>query len=81
MPHFMDYHPDLKLPGEAIVKLGEDTKAGVTDEYGVRQIELYHNADGKVYCLLDAPSAQAVRDHHTALGISCGEVTEVESLL
>ena len=28
--------------------------------FGVRQVELFHNADGKVYCLLDAPDADAV---------------------
>jgi len=81
MPKFMDYHDDLKLPGEAIDHLRDDTKEGKRDEFGVRQVELYYNADGKVYCLLDAPDADAVRDHHEALGVPCGEVTEVKSLL
>ena len=47
----------------------------------LRQIELYHNTDGKVYCLLEAPSAEAVRQHHEALGVDCGEVHEVKGLL
>jgi hypothetical protein len=81
MPRFMDFHDDLKLPSTAIEQIAQDTKDGKADEFGVRQIELFHNADGKVYCLLEAPDAEAVRHHHDALGVSCGEVHEVSSLL
>jgi hypothetical protein len=77
----MDYHDDLKLPKEAIVQITQDTKDGTADQFGVRQIELYHNSDGKVYCLLEAPDAEAVRSHHAALGVPCGEVHEVQTLL
>jgi hypothetical protein len=81
MPRFMDFHDDLKLPEEAIDQIAAGTKAGTADQFGVRQIELFHNPDGKVYCLLDAPDADAVRQHHRALGVSCGDVHEVQSLL
>ena len=49
MPRFMDYHDDLQLPPEAIEQIAQGTRDGVSDQFGVRQIELYHNADGKVY--------------------------------
>jgi Nickel responsive protein SCO4226-like len=81
MPRFMDYHDDLKLPPEAIAQIGQGARDGVSDEFGVRQIELYHNADGKVYCLLEAPDEDAVRRHHAALDVPCGEVHQVDSLL
>ena len=81
MPTFMDYHDDLKLPAEAIEQITSDTKQGMTDQFGVRQIELYHNPDGKVHCLLEAPDADAVRHHHEALGVPCGDVHEVKTLL
>ena len=81
MPKFMDYHDDLKLPHQAIDSIGQGTRNGDVDEFGVRQIELYYNADGKVYCLLDAPDEEAVRKHHAALNVPCGEVHKVESLL
>ena len=81
MPRFMDFHDDLKLPQAAIDQIAADTKAAKSDQFGVRQLELYHNADGKVYCLLEAPDAEAVRRHHHALGVGCGEVHEVDSLL
>ena len=81
MPKFMDFHPDLKLPQEAVDQIAADTKAAKADQFGVRQVELFHNEHGQVYCLLEAPDAEAVRKHHEALGVPCGDVHEVNGLL
>jgi hypothetical protein len=81
MARFMDFHEDLKLPQEAIDQIAQGTRDGATDEFGVRQVELYHNADGKVYCLLEGPDEEAIRNHHEALGVSCGDVHAVTGLL
>ncbi len=81
MPQFMDFHADLKLPDEAIQQIAQDTKNEKADEFGVRQVELFHNPEGNVYCLLEAPDAEAVRKHHAALGVPCGDVHEVSGLL
>jgi hypothetical protein len=81
MAQFMDFHDDLKLPDQAIQQITQDTKDKRADEFGVRQVELFHNTDGKVYCLLEAPDAEAVRKHHEALGVPCGDVHEVSGLL
>lgn len=80
MPTFMDFHDDLKLPADVVKEIGQGASDGVSDEFGVRQIELYHNAEGKVYCLLDAPDEEAVRKHHAALDVPCGEVHRVDKL-
>ena len=80
MPVFMDFHPDLKLPEDAIAQIADDAQHERADEFGVRQIELYHNAGGQVYCLLEAPDEEAVRAHHAALGVPCGDVHQVDSL-
>jgi hypothetical protein len=80
MARFMDFHEDLQLPAEAIGQIAEDTRNEKVDEFGVRQVELYYNANGKVYCLLDAPDEEAVRQHHAALGLTCGDVNQVDSL-
>ena len=77
----MDFLDDLKLPGEAIQQITQDTKDEKADEFGVRQVELFHDSDGKVYCLLEAPDAESVRKHHEALGVPCGDVHEVSGLL
>lgn len=81
MPTFMDYHEDLKLPQDSIDHLTQETRDGATDEFGVRQLELYYNADGAVYCLLEGPDEEAIRKHHEALGVPCGDVHRVNSLL
>ena len=81
MPQFMDFHEDLKLPSEAIQQITRETKEGKVAEFGVRQIELFHSSEGKVYCLLEAPDVEAVRSHHAALGVPCGEVHEVAGVL
>ena len=81
MPQFMDFHSDLQLPAEVIDQMRAEAKAKQYDQFGVRQMELYHNPAGHVYCLLEAPDAEAVRKHHEALGVACGDVDQVESLL
>ncbi|HWG61153.1 MAG TPA: nickel-binding protein [Streptosporangiaceae bacterium] len=80
MPQFMDFHEDLKLPAEAIAQIAADTRNGQADQFGVRQAELYHNPDGKVYCLLEGPDEDAIRQHHAALGVPCGDVHQVNGL-
>lgn len=81
MPKFVDVHDDLKLPPEAIDKFTQETRDGTTDEFGVKQVELYHNPEGHVVCVLDGPDEEAIRKHHEALGVPCGEVVEISSLL
>ena len=81
MPQFMDFHDDLKLPTEAIEAIQKDAKEHNVDDFGVRQIELYHNSEGKVYCLLEAPDEDSVRKHHSALRVPCGDVHRVDQLL
>ncbi|MGO9782860.1 MAG: nickel-binding protein [Streptosporangiaceae bacterium] len=81
MPQFMDFHDDLKLPAEGIQQIAQGTREGATDEFGVRQVELYHNPDGKVFCLLEGPDEDAIRKHHEALGVPCGDVHRVDGVL
>ena len=46
----------------------------------MRQVELYHNLEGRVYCLLEGPDEDAIRKHHAALGVPCSDVHQVDSL-
>lgn len=80
MPTFMDHHDDLKLPPDAIAAITKGAVEHEFDEFGVRQVELFYNSDGKVYCLLEGPDQEAVRKHHEALGVDCGTVHEVSSI-
>ena len=80
MPRFMDFHADLTLPAEAIAQIADDTRNERADAFGVRQVELYHNPEGQVYCLLDGPDEDAIRKHHAALGVDCGAVHRVDGI-
>jgi hypothetical protein len=81
MPMFMDFHEDLKLPAEMIAKLAQDAREKTADQFGVCQVELYDNPGGTVYCLLDGPDEEAIRQHHAAHGVPCGDVHPVSQLL
>jgi hypothetical protein len=77
---YMDFHEHLPLSDDAIAQIGDDTRNKRADQFDVRQVELYHNADGKVYCLLEAPDEEAVRKHHAALGVDCGAVHRIQGV-
>ena len=78
MPRFMDFHPDLQVSPEGIARLRREAVEGTRDQYGVCQIDLFFNPDGKgIYCLLDGPDEVAVRNHHNG---RCNDVIQVESL-
>jgi hypothetical protein len=81
MPRFMDFHQDLKLPAEGIAQIADDTRQGRADQFGVRQLELYHNDEGAVFCLLEGPDEDAIRHHHAARDVPCGDVHRVDGLL
>jgi Protein of unknown function (DUF4242) len=80
VPTFMDFHQDLKLPAEAIEQIADDARHARSDQFGVRQLELYYNSEGAVYCLLEGPDADAIRRHHAALGVPCNDVHQVDGL-
>ena len=80
MALFMDYHEDLKLPAQALAQIAEDGRHARADRSGVRQVELYRNSGGKVYCLPGGPDQDAIRQHHAALGVPCGAVHQAGSL-
>ena len=80
MPKFMDHHDDLPLPDEIIQNIRAGQVVGARDEFGVCQLDLYYNAEGTVFCLLDAPNADAVRKHHEAMGAPCGDVHQIDAL-
>jgi quinol monooxygenase YgiN len=78
MPKFMDFHPNFQISPERVAQLRQEMVEGTVDQYGVRQLELFHSPDGLgVYCLLEGPDEVAVRNHHHG---NCGEVIRVESL-
>jgi hypothetical protein len=82
MPTFMDSHPtNPNMPPEVFTIIRQRMKSGTADEYGEREIHVFVGAD-RTYCYTEAPSAEAVRKSHAAMGVVLGpdDVEEVQVL-
>jgi hypothetical protein len=80
MPLFMDVHQ--KAPEGARAKDVADAHMAdlkVQDKYGVRYINYWFDEKrGKIFCLVDAPSADAAnRVHKEAHGLTADEINPV----
>ena len=76
MPKFIDTHPMEPFTADA---LSEAQKAP-PDEFGVTHHDiLFSEKENKIYCVLDAPNAEAIHKHHEKAGIKCDWVQEIKS--
>lgn len=76
MPKFIDSHPF----GELTTDLLQKAQRAPRDQFGVTHDNiLYNKQHDKIYCILDAPSEEAVRKHHEHVGLNCDFVEEVKS--
>lgn len=76
MPRYLDVHPLENLSEETLKGL----QNSATDEFGITHANIIYNKDeDRCYCLLDAPSKEAVEKHHHKAGIKCDWITEVKS--
>jgi class 3 adenylate cyclase len=80
MPLFMDIHKNVKdtTPQDVAAAHHNDVEAQGT--YGVRYLRWWFNQDlGSIYCLVDAPNAQAAEDvHQAANGFVADEIIPIE---
>ncbi len=76
MPRFLDAHT-LGEIDEAILK---QLQKAPKDEFGVTHVNImYNKAENKAFCLLDAPSKEAVEKHHAKMGVKPDWITEVKT--
>jgi hypothetical protein len=76
MTRFLDTHKIGSLTEEQLMRLQNSP----TDEFGVTHINILYNYEANVlYCLLEAPSVQAIEKHHTKLGIRYDWITEIKT--
>jgi len=76
MPKFIDTHEMGSIAPSDLKKL----QHAPVDEFGVTHHDiLFNQADNRIYCVLNAPDAEAVRKHHAHFGIKCDWVHEVDS--
>ncbi len=79
MPLYMDTHRNLEgLTTEAVVA-AHMADLATQDKYGVSYRQYWFNAqEGVVYCLVDAPNAEAaIAVHREAHGLAPDEIVEV----
>ena len=77
LPIFLDVH---KVP------FSEDNLRELCqsppDEFGVTHVNLFYNKESSVcFCLLNAPSLDAVEKHHKKVNIDCEWITEVTNIV
>jgi Protein of unknown function (DUF4242) len=76
MPKFLDSH-HMKGVDENTLRNAQNSPK---DEFGViHENIMYNEKEDKLFCLLDAPSKEAVEKHHQKLGIQCEWITEVKT--
>jgi hypothetical protein len=76
MPRFLDSHPVSGMTEEDFKALQKAPK----DEFGITHVNLmYNKAENKGFCLLDAPSKEAVEKHHAKAGIKPDWIIEVKT--
>ena len=81
MPLFMDVHqsiPEGTSAKDVAEAHSQDMK--VQDKYGVKMLNYWvDDKAGKVFCLADAPNAEAMASvHRDAHGLMADEIFEVE---
>jgi hypothetical protein len=82
MPRYLDHHPtNPNMPPELVAEIIERLRTGRPDEFGERGLNVFIGAD-ETYCYTEAPSPEAVRMSHAALGITLApeDVIEVQVL-
>ncbi len=76
MPKFIDVHEMKPFTAEQLKEIQD----APPDEFGITHHDiLYNEEENRIYCVLDAPNAEAVHKHHEKAGIKCEFVREVTS--
>jgi hypothetical protein len=76
MPTYLDAH-DLGNMTEEQLKQAQNAPI---DEFGVTTKNMLYNKEvNMLYCILDAPSKDAVSNHHQKFGLKCDWIIEVKT--
>jgi hypothetical protein len=82
MPVYLDHHPtNPNMPPELVTLIVQRLASGEPDEFGEVGLHVFVGAE-QTWCHTEAPSVDAVRKSHQALGIDVdpGDVAEVQVL-
>ena len=77
MPPYLDTHEMGNVSEEQL----KQALNSPNDEFGVTHKDiLYNKEENKAFCIIDAPSKDAVEKHHQKFGVKCDSITEVKSV-
>ena len=81
MPLFMDTHRNIEGLSAAAVANAHKMDLAVQEQHGVQYLQYWFNEEtGRVYCLVQAPSAKAADAvHRAAHGLMADEIVEVRA--
>ena len=72
----MDSHALKGTKPETLEKLQNEPK----DEFGVKHLNLIYSEDeDRMYCVLEAPNKEDVKNHHDKQGYKCDFIMEVDT--
>jgi len=80
VPLYIDRHKDVEgLTADAVAEVHQKD-LDIQDKYGAKALKYWFNKEkGEVFCLFDAPSAEAAEAvHREAHGLLADEIVEVE---
>jgi hypothetical protein len=72
MPTFIDRHPAAAVPRAVRHQMYLEAVDGLVDTHGVQPLG-HWLTDGVIYCVLQAPGAEAVCQHHADHGLPCDD--------
>ena len=76
MARFLDSHKIGSFTEKQLMMLQKSPP----DEFGVKHLNILYNYEADiVYCLLEAPSREAVEMNHAKLDCKCDWITEVKT--
>src|ERR687885_516429 len=79
MPTFIDRHPLATIPRAIQQRMHREAMRGSVDQHGVQPLG-HWVTDRLIYCVLRAPSEEAVRRYHAERGLPHDELRLVTGL-
>ena len=79
MPLYMDVHNLIRAVTPQAMEEVHKRDLEVQGKHGVKYLKYWYNRqDGRMFCLIDAPSKEAAADvHREAHGLTANEIYEV----
>jgi hypothetical protein len=79
VPTYIDCHPLAAIPRAVQRQMQREVLRGSVDERRAQPLA-HWITDGVIYCVMHAPSKEAVRRHHAERGLPCDDLRPVTGL-